>query len=154
MIMKKIAVFPGSFDPITKGHESVINRACSLFDEIYVAIGINTSKKYLFSLDERKNWIESTFADNSKIKIITYDILTVDLCKKLKANYILRGLRNTTDYNFEYSIAQTNRNIDKQIETIFLVTDAAFAAINSNIIRDIYIHGGDIKQFIPDAIAI
>ena len=152
--MKKIAVFPGSFDPITKGHESVINRACSLFDEIYVAIGINTSKKYLFSLDERKNWIESTFADNSKIKIITYDILTVDLCKKLKANYILRGLRNTTDYNFEYSIAQTNRNIDKQIETIFLVTDAAFAAINSNIIRDIYIHGGDIKQFIPDAIAI
>jgi len=152
--MSRKAVFPGSFDPITKGHESVINRACDLFDEIYVAIGINTNKKYLFELEDRKKWIASTFAGNPKIKVLTYDILTSELCKSLGAKYILRGLRNTSDFNFEFSIAQTNRALVPGTETIFLVTDIEYAAINSSIVRDIYIHGGDIKQFIPDAITI
>lgn len=152
--MIKRAVFPGSFDPITKGHESVINRAYDLFDEIYIGIGINSNKKYLFTLEDRKKWIEATFADKSKIKVITYDNLTTELCEKLEAKYILRGLRNSTDFNFEFSIAQTNRNLASDIETIFLVTDVEYAAINSSIVRDIYVHGGDIKQFIPDAISI
>ncbi|RLD25316.1 MAG: pantetheine-phosphate adenylyltransferase [Bacteroidetes bacterium] len=150
----KRAVFPGSFDPFTKGHESVINRACDLFDEIYIAIGINSNKKYLFSLEDRKKWIESTFVDNSKIKVITYDTLTTELCKKLDAKYILRGLRNSADFNFEYGIAQTNRDLVSDIETIFLLTDLKYATINSSIVRDIYVHGGDIKQFIPNAITI
>lgn len=152
--MIKRAVFPGSFDPITKGHESVINRAYDLFDEIYIGIGINSNKKYLFSLEDRKKWIETTFEDKPKIKVITYEILTTELCHKLDAKYILRGLRNTTDFNFEVSIAQTNRNLAPDIETIFLVTNVESAAINSSIVRDIYVHGGDIKQFIPDAITI
>ena len=152
--MIKRAVFPGSFDPITKGHESVINRAYDMFDEIYIGIGINSNKKYLFTLEDRKKWIEATFADKSKIKVITYDTLTTELCKKLDAKYILRGLRNSTDFNFEFSIAQTNRDLAPGIETIFLVTDVEYAAINSSIVRDIYVHGGDIKQFIPDAISI
>ena len=152
--MIKRAVFPGSFDPFTKGHESVINRSYDLFDEIYIAIGINSNKKYLFPLEDRKRWIEDTFADKSKIKVITYDTLTTDLCKKMDAKYILRGLRNSTDFNFEFSIAQTNRDLVSDIETIFLVTDLKYAAINSSIVRDIYVHGGDIKQFIPDAISI
>ncbi len=152
--MIKRAVFPGSFDPITKGHESVIKRACDLFDEVFIGIGINSNKKYLFSLEDRKKWIETTFADNSKIKVITYDILTTELCENLEAKYILRGLRNSTDFNFEFSIAQTNRDLSPNIETIFLVTDVKYAAINSSIVRDIYVHGGNIKQFIPDAISI
>jgi len=152
--MIKKAVFPGSFDPITKGHESIIKRSLDLFDVIYVAIGINTSKKYLFPLEDRKSWIEKTFADEEKIKIITYDTLTTKLCESLGAKYILRGLRNTTDFNFECSIAQTNRVIVPGIETIFMVTDVEQSAINSNIVRDIYIHGGDINPFIPDAVDI
>ena len=150
----KRAVFPGSFDPVTKGHESIIRRAARLFDEIYVAIGINTNKKYLFPLEDRKKWIENTFADEPKIKTVIFDYLTVDLCKKLDAGYILRGLRNTSDFNFEYGIAQMNRDLDQNIETVFLITSPEFTAINSRIVREIYIHGGDIKQFIPDAIKI
>ena len=152
--MIRRALFPGSFDPITRGHESVINRACDLFDEIYVGIGINSKKKYLFSLEDRKKWIEATFSNNSKIKVITYDVLTTELCEKLDAKFILRGLRNTSDFNFEFSIAQTNRDLAPEIETIFILTDIRYTAINSSIVRDIYIHGGDIKQFIPDAISI
>jgi pantetheine-phosphate adenylyltransferase len=152
--MIRKAVFPGSFDPITKGHESVINRSCDLFDEIYVAIGINANKKYMFPLEDRVKWIETTFAGNPKIKVVTYNILTSELCKNIGAKYILRGLRNSTDFNFEFSIAQTNRALVPGTETVFLVTDVAHAAINSSIVRDIYIHGGDIKQFIPDAITI
>ena len=150
--MKRRAVFPGSFDPITKGHESVIARAYDLFDEIIIGIGINSKKKYLFSLEDRKKWIETTFAGKSKITVITYDTLTTELCKKLDAKYILRGLRNSSDFNFEYGIAQTNRDLVSDIETIFLVTDLKYAAINSSSVRDIYVHGGDIKQFIPNAL--
>ena len=148
----KIAVFPGSFDPITRGHESVVNRASSLFDRIYVAIGINANKKYLFDLATRKKFIEETFSSNSKIEVIDYQKLTVELCHDLKANYIIRGLRNGTDYNFEYSISEANRQMDDSIETIYLSTEAKYSAINSSIVRDIYRHNGDIKAFIPDAI--
>lgn len=148
----RIAVFPGSFDPITRGHESVVNRASNLFDRIYIAIGINANKKYLFDLETRKRFIEATFSSNSKIEVIDYQKLTIELCQDLNAKYILRGLRNGADYNFEYSISQANRQMDESIETIFLATEPKYSAINSSIVRDIYKHGGDIKAYIPDAI--
>jgi pantetheine-phosphate adenylyltransferase len=149
-----IAVFPGSFDPITKGHESVIRRAANLFDTVYVAIGINQNKSYLFTLEDRINWIKKTFEDLPCIEVKTYDYLTSKLCEQVGANYLIRGLRNTTDFNYEFSIAQINRSLKADLETVFLVTDAEYAAINSSIVRDIYIHGGDVSQFIPDAITL
>jgi len=150
----KIAVFPGSFDPITRGHESIVNRASSLFDVIYVAIGVNHNKKYLFDLETRKEFIKATFSSNKKVKVIDYQKLTIELCQDLKANYILRGLRNGGDYDYEYSISQANRQMDERIETIFLATEPKFSAINSSIVRDIYRNGGDIKAYIPNAIKL
>lgn len=150
----KIAIFPGSFDPITKGHESVVNRASALFDKIYIAIGVNSSKKYLFDLQDRKRFIEETFASNSKIEVIEYQKLTIELCVDLKANFIVRGLRNAEDFNFEFSIAEANRSLNEQVETIFLATEAKYSAISSTIVRDIYRNGGNIKAFIPDAIEL
>lgn len=150
----RIAIFPGSFDPITKGHESIVNRASDLFDRIYVAIGINAKKKYLFDLDTRKKYIEDTFVSNSKVEVISYQKLTVELCKDLNAKYILRGLRNSDDVNYEFSIAYANHEISNSVESIFLATEPKYSAISSSIVRDIYKHGGDIKAFIPDAIIL
>ena len=149
-----IAVFPGSFDPITKGHESIVNRSSQLFDQIYVAIGVNANKKYMFDLDTRMRFIEETFAKNPKVKVISYQKLTMELCADLNARFILRGLRNTDDFNYEYSIASANRHLDKRVETIFLATEPKFAAINSSVVRDIYKNGGNIDAFIPDAIKL
>jgi pantetheine-phosphate adenylyltransferase len=150
----KIAVFPGSFDPITRGHESIVNRACTLFDTIYIAIGINANKSNLFSLDKRTKYIEETFKNNPKIKVVSYQELTVKLCRDLGAKFILRGLRNTSDLNYEFPISHANRLLDPAIETVFFITDPGFSAINSSIVRDIYKHGGDIKAFIPDAVEL
>ncbi|MCO6499775.1 MAG: pantetheine-phosphate adenylyltransferase [Vicingus serpentipes] len=148
----KIAVFPGSFDPITKGHEDIIKRGTSLFDKIIIGIGTNTAKKYLFTIEERIQWIKATFADNEKIEVAQYNGLTVDFCKKMKADYILRGLRSSADYSYEAPIGQMNKSLDKQIETIYLLTSPELAAINSTIVRDIIINGGDASQFVPSAI--
>ena len=117
------AIFPGSFDPITLGHQDIINRALPLFDEIVIAIGINADKKYMFSLEDRKRFIEETFKNEPKISVITYEGLTIDLCKKENAEFILRGLRNPADFEFEKAIAHTNRVMSK-IETVFLLTAA------------------------------
>ena len=116
------AIFPGSFDPITLGHQDIINRALPLFDEIVIAIGVNADKKYMFSLEERKRFIEETFQNEPKISVITYEGLTIDLCHKINANFILRGLRNPADFEFEKAIAHTNRRLSK-IETVFLLTE-------------------------------
>lgn len=150
----KIAVFPGSFDPITKGHESIVNRASDLFDKIYVAIGVNANKKYTFDLEKRVEFIQSTFANNSKVEVITYQNLTVSLCEELGASYIIRGLRNSSDFDYEFPIAEANRQMNKRVETLFLATEASLMAINSSIVRDIYRHGGDIKAYIPDAVKL
>jgi pantetheine-phosphate adenylyltransferase len=150
--MKRIAVFPGSFDPITKGHESIIKRALPLFDELYIAIGINAEKKDFFSIDQRVDWIKKVFANYPQVKVIEYNGLTVDLCKKLNANYILRGLRTSADFEFERSIGQINKNLFYGIETIFLLTLPEHTPLNSSIIRDILRHGGDAGQFVPDEI--
>jgi len=148
----KIAVFPGSFDPITNGHQDIIERALPLFDKIIVAIGVNTNKKYHFSLEQRQNFISETFKNNPKIEIATYQGLTIDFCKKTNANYIVRGIRNVADYNYENSIAQMNKAMENNIETIFIPTLPELTAINSTIVRDILINGGDISQFVPSAI--
>lgn len=150
--MKK-AVFPGSFDPLTLGHEDIIKRAIPLFHEIVIAIGVNSEKKYMFSLAERKRFIEETFKNEPKVSVITYEGLTVDLCLKIKANYILRGLRNPADFEFEKAIAHTNRRLSK-IETVFLLTAAKTSYISSSIVRDVIRNGGEYDKFVPDTVRI
>ncbi|MFI0427076.1 MAG: pantetheine-phosphate adenylyltransferase [Flavobacterium sp.] len=148
--MKK-AIFPGSFDPITNGHYDIIKRGVSLFDEVIVAIGVNAEKKYMFSLEDRKRFIEEAFKDEPKVKVITYSGLTIDLCKKENAEFILRGLRNPADFEFEKAIAHTNRVMSK-IETIFLLTAARTSFISSSIVRDVLRNGGDISQLVPESV--
>ncbi len=148
----KIAVFPGSFDPITLGHQNIVERALSLFDKVIVAIGQNTSKKHHFSIEQRINFIDLTFNNNPKIEIATYTGLTINFCKETNANYILRGIRNSADYTYENSIAQMNKAMNNNIETIFVPTIPKLSAINSTIVRDIIINGGNVSQFIPSAI--
>lgn len=145
------AIFPGSFDPITNGHYDIIKRGVSLFDEVIVAIGVNAEKKYMFSLEDRKRFIEEAFKDEPKVKVITYSGLTIDLCKKEKADFILRGLRNPADFEFEKAIAHTNRVMSK-IETVFLLTAARTSFISSSIVRDVLRNGGDISQLVPESV--
>lgn len=147
----KIAVFPGSFDPITCGHESVIKRAAPIFDKVIVAIGRNTLKNYLFSLEQRKAMIAATFADNPNIEVMDYDGLTVDFCKQMGAHYILRGLRTSADFEFERSIGQTNKQLYPDVETVFMLTQPEHTPLNSSIVRDVLKHGGDISRFVPKA---
>ena len=150
--MKK-AIFPGSFDPITLGHYDIINRSLPLFDEIIIAIGINADKKYMFDLEIRKKFIQDAFANEPKISVISYEGLTIDLCKKLDAELILRGLRNPADFEFEKAIAHTNRRLSK-IETVFLLTAAQTSFISSSIVRDVIRNGGDYKVLVPDSVRI
>jgi pantetheine-phosphate adenylyltransferase len=150
--MKK-AVFPGSFDPLTLGHEDIIKRAIPLFHEIVIAIGVNSEKKYMFALEERKRFIEETFKKEPKVSVITYEGLTIDLCAKIEANYILRGLRNPADFEFEKAIAHTNRKLSK-IETVFLLTAAKTSYISSSIVRDVIRNGGEYEKLVPEAVRI
>jgi len=152
--MNRIALFPGSFDPITKGHENVIRRALPLFDEIVIGIGLNTQKQYMFSLEKRTEWIESIFAKEEMIRVETYEGLTVDFCKKINANYILRGLRTENDFEFEKNIAQMNHTMEPKIESIFIICDPKYSAITSTIVRDIIRNGGDASQFVPEEVII
>lgn len=147
------AIFPGSFDPITLGHYDLIKRSIPLFDEIVVAIGINAEKKYMFSLEERKQFIEASFADEPTVSVVTYEGLTIDLCKKLKAHFILRGLRNPADFEFEKAIAHTNRKLSK-IETVFLLTASKTSYISSSIVRDVIRNGGEYELLVPDAVRV
>ena len=147
----KRAIFPGSFDPITLGHCDIINRGVTLFDEVIVAIGENSAKDYMFSLEERKSFIENTFEGNSKIKVMSYSGLTTDFCKEINADFILRGLRNPADFEFEKAIAHTNRNIG-DIETVFLLTSVETSFISSSIVREIIHYNGDYKKMVPPAV--
>ena len=150
--MSRIAVFPGSFDPITLGHESIIHRSLPLFDKVIIAIGVNSTKEGYFSLEKRKQWIEKAFKGTKNLEVKTYAGLTIDFCKKEKANYILRGLRTSADFEFERVIAQMNRSMNENIETVFILSSPELSAITSTIVRDIIRNGGDATQFIPAAI--
>lgn len=151
--MKRIAVFPGSFDPITLGHCDIINRALPLFDKIIVAIGQNSGKNYMFSLEKRKQFLEETFKDYPNIEIDTYEGLTVDYCLRKKANFILRGLRNPADFEFEKAIAHTNRALTKQqLETVFLLTSSGKSYISSSIVRDVIKNNGNYSILVPSAV--
>lgn len=152
--MFKRAVFPGSFDPITKGHEDIILRAIPMFDEIIIAIGQNIEKKSLFSLDDRVKWIKQTFANFPTVKVDFYSGLTVDFCKKVDANYILRGLRTSADFEFERTVGQVNKKLYPQIESVFLLSAPEYTSMNSSIVRDVYKNGGNVSVFIPDAIRL
>ena len=147
--MTKIAVFPGSFDPITKGHESIILRAIPLFDKIIIAIGENSNKSYFFPLSRRLEMLQEVFAGFPTIVIDSYTGLTVDYCLKSGANYILRGLRTSADFEFERSIGQVNKQLRPDIETVFLLSETEHTPLNSSIVRDIIRNGGDPTPFIP-----
>lgn len=152
--MKTSAVFPGSFDPITKGHESVILRSLDLFDTLTIAIGFNAEKKYLFPLELRLQWLKTAFADYERIHVTFYEGLTTDFCKKNNIHYILRGLRTSADFEFERGIGQMNKKIYPEIETVFLLALPEYNSLSSSIIRDIYRNGGDITPFIPEMIQL
>ena len=151
---KKIALFPGSFDPITKGHQSIVKRALPMFDKIVVAIGSNTAKNSVFPLEKRIEWIEKTFAQYDNVEVVTFNSLTVDFCREIGAKYILRGLRNPTDLQSERNIARINQELAEEIETIFLMTKPDDAAISSSLVREILSFGRDVSQFIPEEIEI
>jgi len=149
----KRALFPGSFDPLTLGHYDIIKRGIKLFDEVVVAIGINAEKNYMFSLEERKLFIEKSFENEPKVKIVTYKGLTIDFCKEIDAQFILRGLRNPADFEFEKAIAHTNRKLSK-IETVFLLTAANTSYISSSIVRDVIRNNGDYTKLVPDSVRV
>ncbi len=153
-MQNRIAVFPGSFDPVTIGHADIVNRTAGLFDKIIIAVGVNTQKKTLFSLDQRIAWLEKTFEHLTHVEVASYQGLTVDFCKSKNANYILRGLRNSSDFNYETHIAQLNTNLDSEIETVFVLTSPELSYISSTLIRDLIIHKGEYKKYLPEGIQI
>ncbi|MCZ2130473.1 MAG: pantetheine-phosphate adenylyltransferase [Bacteroidia bacterium] len=148
----KRAVFPGTFDPITNGHVGVIEKSLNLFDEVIIAIGSNVKKATLFSLEQRQAWIEQVFKNTDKVKVMTYEGLTIDFCKSQNAGFIIRGLRNSTDFDYEQSIAHANKKMSPEIETIFVLAPENAATISSSIVREIIVSGGDFRPFVPKGV--
>lgn len=152
--MSKKAVFPGTFDPFTLGHESIVTKAIPLFDEIIIAVGKNSTKNALFGIEQRMDWILKTFEKYPQISVDTYTGLTVDYCLERGANYIVRGLRNPQDFHYESAIAQMNHAMKPEVTSVFFICEPRYAAINSSIVREIIKNGGDVSQFLPEAISI
>lgn len=150
----KIAVFPGSFDPITSGHVDLVQRALPLFDKIIIAIGTNSQKKYLFSLQQRQDWIRAVFAHEPKVEVDTFENLTAAYCRKVNADWILRGLRNASDFDYEKTISQLNYIVGGGVETFFLISQPQFSHISSTIVREIIKGGGDASPFLPKEIIL
>ena len=151
--MQKICLFPGTFDPITLGHVDVIRRALPLFDKIIVAVGMNSGKSPMFSTEQRQMWIDEIFKEDDKVVAAVYEGLTVDFCKEMNANYILRGIRYVSDFEYEKTIADANRTLDPNIETFFLTCEPKYTSIASTIVRDILRNGGDASLFLPAVVA-
>ncbi|MCE2786918.1 MAG: pantetheine-phosphate adenylyltransferase [Bacteroidota bacterium] len=146
---KRIALFPGTFDPITIGHANIVERAMQLFDEIVIGIGINSSKSTLFDIEKREAWIKDMYKSNNKVRVVRYEGLTVECCQEVGANYILRGLRNMADFDYEKNIAQMNKLIYPNAETVFLMCDPAYTPISSSVVRDLIRNGGDASAYLP-----
>ena len=152
MNAKKIIVFPGSFDPITTGHVDLVRRALPLFDKVIIAIGINSQKQTLFSLEERKTWIENVFSDDDRVSVDVFEGLTVHFCQKVNAHYLLRGLRNASDFDYEKTISQLNQIVGDNVETLFFISKPEFSHISSTIVREIIKGGGNAKPFLPEGV--
>lgn len=150
--MKRIALFPGTFDPITIGHVNLVERAMFLFDEIVIGIGHNSSKSTLFSLTQRVDWIKEIYKNSPTVRVSAYEGLTINFCEEINASYILRGLRNMSDFDYEKNIAQMNKLVKPGIETIFLMCDPAYTPISSSVVRDLIRNGGDATPFLPKEI--
>ena len=150
--MKRIALFPGSFDPFTKGHMDIVTRGTALFDEVIIGIGINTAKQRYFPLDVMIPKIKEAFKDNPQVIILSYEGLTAEFAKKINARFLIRGLRNTTDFEYENTISQANKHQWKELETVFLITEPSQAFISSSIVRDLHKYGGDVQAFLPYSI--
>jgi pantetheine-phosphate adenylyltransferase len=151
--MKKVAIFPGSFDPYTMGHHDIVLRSLNLFDEVIIGIGYNSSKKNrYFEIDWMVSKIESVYVDQPRVKVVVYNELTSTLAKKLGAQYLIRGLRNTTDFEYENTISQMNRYLNDELETVFLITSPQFAQISSTVIREVHRFGADVSEFLPYSI--
>ena len=151
--MEKVIVFPGSFDPFTIGHESILRRALPLYDKAIVAIGANSDKKGFYDIEQRIEWINTIFADEPKVVVDVYNELTVSYCQRIKATYILRGLRTSADFEYERVIAHMNKMMYPELETIFLLTDQNQSAVSSTVVREIIKYGGDASKFVPESIA-
>ncbi|MBC7426896.1 MAG: pantetheine-phosphate adenylyltransferase [Bacteroidia bacterium] len=148
----KTALFPGSFDPITKGHVDIIKKGLLIFDRIVVAIGKNSKKNNLFDIDQRAEWIRQVFKDEKRVSVETYDGLTIEFCKKINAGFILRGLRSPGDFEYEQNIAYANKELVPDIETVFLLSGLSYSNISSTIVREVIIHKGDYTKFVPEGI--
>ena len=148
----RIALFPGTFDPVTFGHIDIIERGLPLFDKLYIGIGLNSNKAPMFSEKQRKQWLEEIFRNEPKIKVVVYEGLTVECCKKVKANYIVRGIRYVNDFEYEKAIADMNRSLDENIETVFLTCLPKFTSVASTLVRDVIKNRGDVSQFVPDVV--
>jgi pantetheine-phosphate adenylyltransferase len=150
--MERICLFPGTFDPVTLGHTDIINRALPLFDKIIVGIGLNSAKEPMFSADQRLQWIEEIYKNEPKVTGGVYEGLTVDYCRKIGARFILRGIRYVSDFEYEKTIADANRTLDKNLETVFLTGEPKYTSVASTIVRDIIRNGGDASYFLPDLV--
>ena len=145
----KIALFPGSFDPVTKAHVDILRRAIPLFDKVVIGIGLNSTKAAFLDIDRRKSMLQAVFADEQKVEVLTYEGLTVEFCKKIGASYMIRGIRTVSDFEYEKAIAQMNHALVPEIESIFIVSKPGYSSISSTIVRDIMRNKGDVRQFIP-----
>jgi pantetheine-phosphate adenylyltransferase len=152
--MSRIALFPGSFDPITIGHVDIVVRSLDLFDKIVVGVGNNSSKQYMFPLPDRLEWIKGVFAEYMQVEVRSYTGLTIEFCREINARFILRGLRGAPDFEYENSIAQMNQYMNRQIETVFVLSSPQFAPVSSTIVRDIIRHGGDATPFVPEQVRL
>jgi pantetheine-phosphate adenylyltransferase len=149
----RLCLFPGTFDPVTLGHVDIINRAVPLFDKIIVGIGLNTSKAPMFSAEQRLQWVKEIYKDEERVEGAIYEGLTVDFCRRIDARFILRGIRYVSDFEYEKTIADANRTLDKSIETIFLTGEPKYTSVASTIVRDIIRNGGDASLFLPDVVS-
>lgn len=148
----RVGFFPGTFDPVTFGHVDIIDRALSLFDKLYIGIGVNSNKQPMFPAEVRVQWLNEIYRNETKVEAVMYEGLTVDCCKKVDANYILRGIRYVNDFEYEKAIADMNRSLDGNVETIFLTCLPKYTSVASTLVRDVIRNGGDVSQFVPDVV--